>query len=29
MDAVTRPGLPDAGEPTVVRLDTARVRAAT
>jgi putative spermidine/putrescine transport system ATP-binding protein len=29
VDAVTRAGLPDAGEPTVVRLDTARVRAAT
>ena len=28
VDAVTRPGLPDAGERTVVRLDTARVRAA-
>ena len=27
VDAVTRPGLPDAGERTVVRLDTARVRA--
>jgi putative spermidine/putrescine transport system ATP-binding protein len=29
VDAATRPGLPDAGERTVVRLDTARVRAAT
>lgn len=29
VDAVTRPGLPDAGERTVVRLDTDRVRAAT
>jgi hypothetical protein len=29
VDAVTRPGLPEAGEPTVVRLDTDRVRAAT
>jgi putative spermidine/putrescine transport system ATP-binding protein len=29
VDAVTRPGLPDAGEATVVRLDTDRVRAAT
>jgi putative spermidine/putrescine transport system ATP-binding protein len=29
VDAVTRPGLPDAGEHTVVRLDTDRVRAAT
>jgi hypothetical protein len=28
VDAVTRPGLPNAGEPTVVRLDTDRVRAA-
>ena len=28
VDAVTRPGLPDAGERTVVRLDTDRVRAA-
>jgi putative spermidine/putrescine transport system ATP-binding protein len=28
VDAVTRPGLPDAGERTVVRLDTVRVRAA-
>ena len=29
VDAATRPGLPDAGERTVVRLDTDRVRAAT
>ena len=29
MDTVTRPGLPDAGERTVVRLDADRVRAAT
>ncbi len=29
VDAVTRPGLPDAGERTVVRLDADRVRAAT
>jgi putative spermidine/putrescine transport system ATP-binding protein len=29
VDAVTRPGLPDAGERTVVRLDTDRVRATT
>jgi putative spermidine/putrescine transport system ATP-binding protein len=29
VDAVTRPGLPDAGDRTVVRLDTDRVRAAT
>jgi hypothetical protein len=29
VDAVTRQGLPDTGEPTVVRLDTDRVRAAT
>ena len=29
VDTVTRSGLPDAGEPTVVRLDTDRVRAAT
>ena len=28
VDAVTRPGLPDAGDRTVVRLDTDRVRAA-
>ena len=28
VDAVTRPGLPEAGEPTVVRLDTPTVRAA-
>jgi putative spermidine/putrescine transport system ATP-binding protein len=28
VDAVTRPGLPDAGESTVVRLDSDRVRAA-
>ncbi len=28
VDAVTRPGLPDAGDTTVVRLDTDRVRAA-
>jgi putative spermidine/putrescine transport system ATP-binding protein len=28
VDAATRPGLPDAGEPTVVRLDTDRVRTA-
>jgi putative spermidine/putrescine transport system ATP-binding protein len=28
VDAATRPGLPDAGGPTVVRLDTDRVRAA-
>ncbi len=28
VDAVTRPGLPDAGEATAVRLDTDRVRAA-
>ena len=29
VDAATRPGLPDAGERTVIRLDTDRVRAAT
>jgi DNA-binding response OmpR family regulator len=29
VDAVTRPGLPEVGEPTIVRLDTDRVRAAT
>jgi putative spermidine/putrescine transport system ATP-binding protein len=29
VDAATRPGLPDVGEQTVVRLDTDRVRAAT
>ena len=28
VDAVTRPGLPQQGERTVVRLDTERVRAA-
>jgi putative spermidine/putrescine transport system ATP-binding protein len=28
VDAMTRPGLPDAGDRTVVRLDTDRVRAA-